>query len=46
MAERAAVHVPRVDRVIKVADGTVLLTMERVDGCSLGRLRHSGSATR
>ncbi len=38
MAERAAVHVPRVDRVIKIADGTVLLTMEWVDGGSLERL--------
>jgi uncharacterized protein (TIRG00374 family) len=35
MAERAGVRVPRVDRVIKAADGTALLAMERVDGSSL-----------
>jgi glycosyltransferase 2 family protein len=38
MAERAGVRVPRVDRVIKAADGTALLAMERVDGSSLERL--------
>jgi uncharacterized protein (TIRG00374 family) len=38
MAEHAGVRVPRVDRVIKAADGTALLAMERVDGSSLGRL--------
>jgi len=38
MAERAGVHVPRVDRVIKAADGTVLLAMERVDGSSLDQI--------
>jgi glycosyltransferase 2 family protein len=38
MAERAGVHVPRVDRVIKAADGTALLVTERVDGSSLERL--------
>jgi glycosyltransferase 2 family protein len=37
VAERAAVHVPRVERVIRAADGTALLVMERVDGCSLAR---------
>jgi undecaprenyl-diphosphatase len=35
MAERAGVRCPRVDRVIKAADGTALLVMERIDGCSL-----------
>ena len=35
MAERAGVRVPRVDRVIKAADGTALLVTERVDGSSL-----------
>ena len=34
-AERADVDVPRVERVIRAADGTALLVMERVDGCSL-----------
>ena len=38
MAERAGVRVPRVDRVIKAADGTALLVTERVDGSSLERL--------
>jgi len=38
MAEHAGVRVPRVDRVIKAADGTALLAMERVDGSSLDRL--------
>jgi len=35
VAERADVHVPRVERVVRAADGTALLVMERVDGCSL-----------
>ena len=35
MAERAGVHVPLVDRVIKTPDGTVLLAMERIDGRAL-----------
>jgi glycosyltransferase 2 family protein len=35
MAERAGVRVPRVDRVIKAADGTALLVTERVNGSSL-----------
>src|SRR5450755_3230594 len=35
MAERAGVRVPGVDRVIKAADGTALLVMDRVDGSSL-----------
>jgi undecaprenyl-diphosphatase len=38
MAEHAGVRVPRVDRVIKAADGTALLAMERVDGSALDRL--------
>jgi hypothetical protein len=38
MAERAGVRVPRVGRVIKAADGTALLAMERVDGNPLDRL--------
>jgi glycosyltransferase 2 family protein len=38
MAERSSVHVPKVDRVIKAADGSVLLTMGRVDGGSFDRL--------
>jgi len=38
MAEHAGVRVPQVDRVIKAADGTALLAMERVDGSSLDRL--------
>ena len=38
MAEHAGVRVPRVDRVIKAADGTALLAMERVDGSPLDRL--------
>jgi glycosyltransferase 2 family protein len=38
MAEHAGVRVPRVDRVIKAADGTALLATERVDGSSLDRL--------
>jgi glycosyltransferase 2 family protein len=35
MAERAGVHAPRVERVIKAADGTALLAMELVGGGSL-----------
>ena len=38
MAERAGVRCPRVDRVIKAADGSALLVMERIDGCSLQQL--------
>ena len=38
MAERAGVAAPAVRQVLKTADGSVLLTMERVDGGSLGRL--------
>ena len=38
VAERAGVLVPHVERVIKAADGTALLVMERVDGCSLGQV--------
>ena len=35
MAERAGVQVPRVDRVIRTPDGTVLLAMDRIDGRAL-----------
>jgi uncharacterized protein (TIRG00374 family) len=35
MAERAGVAVPAIRQVIKSADGSVLLAMERVDGSSL-----------
>src|SRR6266516_538312 len=35
VAERAGIDVPRVERVVRAADGTALLVMERVDGCSL-----------
>ncbi len=38
MAERAGVRVPGVDRVIKAADGTALLVMDRVDGSPLSQL--------
>ena len=38
MAERAGVHVPPVDQVIKTPDGTVLLAMERVDGRALDQV--------
>ena len=38
MAERAGVRVPRVERVVKAADGTALLVIELVDGSSLGAL--------
>jgi glycosyltransferase 2 family protein len=38
MAERAGVRVPRVERVIRAADGTALLAMERVDGSPLDQL--------
>ena len=38
MAQHAGVRVPRVDRVIKAADGTALLAMERVEGSPLDRL--------
>jgi undecaprenyl-diphosphatase len=38
MAERAGVDVPSVDRVVKAEDGSALLVMEWVDGCSLDRL--------
>jgi undecaprenyl-diphosphatase len=37
MAERAGVAVPAVRQVIKTADGSALLAMERVDGRSLDR---------
>ncbi len=37
-AERAGVRVPRVERVVKAADGTALLVIELVDGSSLGAL--------
>jgi undecaprenyl-diphosphatase len=38
MAERAGVVVPAVRQVIKTADGSALLAMERVDGGSLDRI--------
>src|SRR5690242_8026075 len=38
MAQHAGVRVPRVERVIKAADGTALLAMERVEGSPLDRL--------
>jgi hypothetical protein len=38
MAERAGIHVSRVDQVIKTGGGTALLVMDRVDGSSLGQL--------
>jgi undecaprenyl-diphosphatase len=37
MAERAGVAVPAVRQVIKTADGSALLVMERLDGSSLGQ---------
>jgi hypothetical protein len=37
MAERAGVRVPAVRQVIKTADGSALLVMERVNGSSLDR---------
>jgi undecaprenyl-diphosphatase len=39
LAGRAGVRAPRVDRVIKAADGTVLLVMERIDGHPLEQVR-------
>lgn len=38
MAERAGVAVPAIRQVIKAADGSALLVMERVNGSSLDRL--------
>ena len=38
MAERAGVAVPAVRQVIKTADGSALLAMDRVDGSSLDRI--------
>jgi undecaprenyl-diphosphatase len=38
MAERAGVAVPAVRQVIKTADGSVLLAMDRVNGSSLDRI--------
>lgn len=38
MAERAGVHVPRVDRVIRAGEDTGLLVMEWVDGRSLAEV--------
>ncbi len=37
-AERAGIHVPSIDRVIRADDGTALLVMERVSGSSLAEL--------
>ena len=42
MAERAGVRVPAVRQVIKTADGSALLVMERVDGSSLDRIPGQG----
>jgi glycosyltransferase 2 family protein len=42
MAERAGVAVPAVRQVIKTADGSALLAMERVDGSSLDRIPGPG----
>jgi uncharacterized protein (TIRG00374 family) len=42
MAERAGVAVPAVRQVIKTADGSALLVMERVDGSSLDRVPGQG----
>ncbi len=39
MAGRAGVRVPAVRQVIKTADGSALLAMERVNGSSLDRIR-------
>jgi glycosyltransferase 2 family protein len=38
MAEHAGVAVPAVRQVIKTPDGSALLAMDRVDGCSLDRV--------
>jgi glycosyltransferase 2 family protein len=38
MAGQAGVQVPQIDQVIKAADGTALLVMERIDGRPLDRL--------
>jgi glycosyltransferase 2 family protein len=38
MAERAGVAVPAVRQVVKTPDGSALLAMDRVDGCSLDRV--------
>ena len=38
MAERAGVAVPGVRQVVKTPDGSALLAMDRVDGCSLERV--------
>ena len=42
MAERAGVRVPAVRQVIKTANGSALLVMERVDGSSLDRIPRQG----
>ena len=38
MAERASVAVPTVRQVVKTADGSALLAMDRIDGSSLGQI--------
>jgi undecaprenyl-diphosphatase len=38
MAERAGVAVPAVRQVVKTADGSALLAMDRIDGGSLGQI--------
>jgi undecaprenyl-diphosphatase len=47
MAERAGVTVPAVRQVIKTADGSALVAMDRVDGSSLDRIpaQRRGSRT-
>jgi uncharacterized protein (TIRG00374 family) len=42
LRERAGVKVPAVRQVIKTADGSALLAMERVDGSSLDRIPGQG----
>jgi undecaprenyl-diphosphatase len=38
MAQRAGVAVPPVHRVVRMADGTMLLVMDEVDGCPLDQV--------
>jgi uncharacterized protein (TIRG00374 family) len=44
MAERAGVAVPAVRQVIKTADGSVLLAMDRVNGSSLDQIPEQGTS--
>jgi glycosyltransferase 2 family protein len=41
MAQRAGADVPRVHRVVRTAEGTMLLVMEQIDGSSLDQLPES-----